>query len=186
MILIETRVEKNRKNKKIKRDNKILGVSINVLTILVVFFSVYIWFYLYRSQGFSELMKWLQTFYLMDIGLFIMIAFTGKVTINVVKNLIKLAFSVWIVIFILSSTLKQGEQIGYTIFITFLVGYMEVLTDLYISIKEGVQSINNDKFKIIEKETMIRLTMQITIIIVSLLHMFLAYFLLNPLKDIIR
>lgn len=168
------RVEKNRENKKVL----VYKTIINIFSYLLLFFSVGVWFFRYRNFQLIDFMKYLQTFYLMMVGFFIMVSGANIKLLNqLCKSFFKLFFTVWIMAFIMISTLDQVEQNIYVIYATFIIGYLEVLFEINDIVINNISYLKLDKlgFRFTDNKSLTSLSIPLTIIIVSMLHIILAF-----------
>jgi len=152
-------------------------------------FSVGTWINRYINYDLFELIKYLQIFYLTDIGIFLIITSANKKNFNqIAKSFIKLFFSVWIMIFVLISSISQLEQNIYIAYLTFIIGYLEVLFELNDIIKESILVINLNvlKLRYTKNETLSNASQPLTILIVSIMHIILSFVIQDTLYTLIQ
>lgn len=183
MILL-IRYEKNREKKKVK----LFKFLYMIFAFLIMLFSVGIWINKYIEFQPFELIEYLQTFYISTIGFFIMISAPGSKLLNqLFKSSLKLFFSVWIMAFILISSIGQLEQTIYIIYTTFIIGYLEVLFEVNDIIKENILNLKLEKIRLkyTENEDLSMMSISLTISIVSLIHIILAFIVENSLNKLL-
>jgi hypothetical protein len=173
-MVLGLRIEKNKEIKKVT----LYKVLINVFSYFILFFSVGVWVFRYRDFQPFELIQYLQTFYISMVGFFIMVSAAGFKLLNqLCKSFFKLFFTVWIMAFIMISTLEQVEQNIYIIYATFIIGYLEVLFEINDIVVNNISYLKLDKlgFKFTDNKSLTILSIPLTVIIVSILHIILAF-----------
>lgn len=184
---METRTGKAQK-RKIELRKQILSVPrmliILICSLLFYMFTLVLWSKTLHQTVYFDLLDTIITINIMAVGLFIGLAYMNlKFLIVIFKSLIKIMFTVWVVIIVQFSSMEQVEQNVWVVLSAFFFVYLEVLLDINDSLFRIKDDIKVPKVKFITsfiKENSIALS----IICLGIMNAILSYFIVDLLEAI--
>lgn len=166
------RCERHRQKKLARR----LILSMFILAIISYGISMWIWKIKFYEFNPSNFIFWSQCYY--SIALFLFIAFAipdSKAIIIILKCLFKIAFNVWIISFVLLSSFGSYEQNIFLIFISIITGYFETLIEILDYVNLKIMNLKINKLNLLNKDSLRLISIPISIIIISLIHIIVAF-----------
>ncbi len=156
-----------------------------LLTIILFIASIAVWivkFYYFYPQNF---IMYSQIIYICTIGFFYFVtASQNRLILIILKSFIKISFSVWIISFVLISSMESYEQNVYVIFLGIFIGYFEAFIEIHDFLNKDLQNVYLEKLKYINKDSFNILSRPFTILIISIIHIIMAFFVSDFIKDL--
>ncbi|KOP65571.1 hypothetical protein AMS62_10170 [Bacillus sp. FJAT-18019] len=185
---METRVEKYRKRKQEFR-KLILGVPRMLFFLIISLFaymiSILLWTKSLSGTVYYDLLGTIITINLMAVGLFMGICYMNiKFFIVLVKSLLKIMFTVWIVIIVQFSSMEQLIQNVWIILSAFFFVYLEVLIDINDSLFQVKDDFKVPKFKFLTSTFLKDNSISISILFLSIINGILSFFIIDVLNAI--
>jgi hypothetical protein len=185
---METRVEKTLKRKKEFR-KQILSIPkmliFLVISLLAYMFSLLLWTKSLKGTAYSELIDTILTTNIMAIALFMALGYMNlKFIIVIFKSLIKIMFTVWVVIIVQFSSLEQIEQNAWIVLSAFFFVYLEVLLDINDCLFQVKDDFHIPKLKYVTSTLIKDNSVSISILCLSVINSALTYFIIDLLKAI--
>ncbi|WP_090998981.1 hypothetical protein [Paenibacillus sp. OK003] len=188
IYIMETRVGKTLKRKTEFR-KQLLSIPkmfiFLVISLLAYMFSLLLWTKSLKGTAYSELLDTILTTNIMAIGLFMALGYMNlKFIIVIFKSLIKIMFTVWVVIIVQFSSLDQIEQNAWIVLSAFFFVYLEVLLDINDCLFQVKDDFQIPKLKYVTSTFIKDNSISISILCLSVINSALSYFIIDLLKAI--
>jgi hypothetical protein len=141
-----------------------------IITFLSWLFALTIWQTIFNSHPIlSEILWEIHTIFSSVILFYILLnLFVNEQILDLIKFTFRIVFKVWIIIFIAFSMHNSFDQKAFILTATFIFGYLEGLIDINSWLKNTslkIPLLNNTKYN----------KMMVSIIFISLIHVFCAF-----------
>ncbi|NGM84787.1 hypothetical protein G5B47_20500 [Paenibacillus sp. 7124] len=182
---METRIEKSKKRKKEIR-KQVLSIP-KMLIILIISFFIYIltlvlWANTLKGTAYYDLLDTILKIYIMTVGFFMGLGYMNlKFIIVLVKSLIKIMFTVWVVIIVQFSSMEQVEQNIWIILSAFFFVYLEVLLDINDCLFQVKDDFRIPKIKFLTSTFIKENSISLSIMCLGIINSILSFFIVDLL-----
>ncbi len=185
---METRTEKTQKRKREFR-KQVLSIPqmllILIISLLFYMSSLVLWVKTLYGTVYFDLLDILLTMNIMALGLFMGLGYMNlKFLIVLVKSMLKIMFTVWVVLIVQFSSLGQIEQNAWIILSAFFFVYLEVLLDINDCLFQVKDDFKIPKIKFITSSFIKENSISLSIIFLCLINLILSYFIIDLLEAI--
>lgn len=160
---------KQSKIKKIIISNSILFLGL-FLSIFIYGSSIVLWGKVFKGTPYFELLEGLFTINFQIIGIFIMLGYVRIRYVNLIfESIVKILFTVWIVVIFQFSTKSQLEQNAWIVTSAFTFIYLEVLlkiNDYFYDMNE----FQNKRIKFLNKQFVQKLSVPLSIVSLAIIN----------------
>ncbi|MFC0216622.1 hypothetical protein ACFFK0_29935 [Paenibacillus chartarius] len=185
---METRIEKTTKRRREFR-KQIWGIPkmlfILLLSLLFYLFTLILWGKNLNGSVFSDLIETIFVINISAVGLFMAVGyFNLKFLVTIIKSLLKIMFTVWVVMIVQLSSLEQTEQNVWIVLSAFFFVYFEVLVDIndcLFQIKDGFKL---PKASFINSEFIKENSIAISIMCLSIINIILSHYIVDLLHTL--
>ncbi|SFB25270.1 hypothetical protein SAMN05216312_1051 [Cohnella sp. OV330] len=137
-----------------------------------------------KGTSYDEIVGGITKVNIMAIGIFCIAGFTNiKILVVLIKSILKIMFTVWMVTIIQFSKLEQIEQNVWIILSSFFFVYLEVLLELN-DVLFQIPEFQNKKIKFLNSNFLRAYSVPISIFALSLINILLSFFIIDLLKEL--
>lgn len=183
-----TRIEKELKRKK-ELKKRILGIPkmllFLIISLLVYMSSMALWYKMLSGTNYYDLVETIVTINTMAVGLFMALGYMNlKFIIVLVKSLLKIMFTVWVVVIVQFSTMQQIDQNAWIILSAFFFVYLEVLLDINDCLHQVKSDFKVTRLKFLNSTFIKENSLSLSILLLSIINGVLSYFIVDLLNAV--
>lgn len=183
-----TRVEKEIKRKQ-EFKNQMLSIPkmliFLIISLLIYMATMALWYKALSGTIYYDLVGTIVTINLMAVGIFMALGYMNlKFLIVIVKSLLKIMFTVWVVVIVQFSTMQQTDQNAWIILSAFFFVYLEVLLDINDCLHQVKEDYKITRIKFVNSTFIKENSLSLSILLLSFINGVLSYFIVDLLDAI--
>ncbi len=149
---------------------------------IIYLLSTGLWVRTLYHSTYKDLIDTALTINIMSVGFFIIVGFANiKPIVIFFKSLIKIAFTVWVVLLVQFSALSQEEQKAWVILCGLFFVYLEVFLD-FNDMFHGLKEFQSNKIKFLNNKFFEDYSLPLSLLLTSLLNIILSFFIIDLLN----